>query len=78
MQLRRKQMFDKYKSKSVTLRLTTHDNLYNLSKKVRPGDTLSIPRTIEYLKDFYDTNSSNSDSNATKGNANGIQKKEKR
>ena len=69
-------MFDKFKSKSVTLRLTTHDNLYNLSKKVRPGDTLSIPRTIEYLKDFYDTNSSNSPGNATKGNTNGIEKKE--
>ena len=69
-------MFDKYKSKSVTLRLTTHDNLYNLSKKIRPGDTLSIPKTIAYLKDFYATNSSNSQSNATKGNTNGIQKKE--
>ena len=69
-------MFDKYKSKQVTLRIATHENLQNLSTKVKQGDRLSIPRTIEYLKDFYDTNSSNSQSNATKGNTNGIQKKE--
>jgi len=63
-------MFNKYKSKSVTLRLTTHDNLHDLSKKIRPGDNLSVPRTIEYLKDYYDMNVGNSKGNITKGKTN--------
>ena len=69
-------MFDKYKSKSVTLRLTTHDNLYDLSKKIRPGDNLSVPRTIEYLKDFYDMNIGNYKGGTTKGITNDNKRQE--
>ena len=40
---------DKYKSKSVTLRTSTHDLLSNLSEVIVPGYTLSIPNTIDLI-----------------------------
>ena len=40
---------DKYKSKSVTLRTSTHDLLSNLSEVIAPGYTLSIPNTIDLI-----------------------------
>ena len=38
---------DKYKSKTITLRNSTHSKLYKLSKAIVPGLDLSIPQTIE-------------------------------
>ena len=40
---------DKYKSKSVTLRTSTHNLLSNLSEVIVPGYTLSIPNTIDLI-----------------------------
>ena len=40
---------DKYKSKSVTLRTSTHDLLSDLSEVIVPGYTLSIPNTIDLI-----------------------------
>jgi len=40
---------DKYKSKSVTLRTSTHDLLSDLSQVIVPGYKLSIPNTIDLL-----------------------------
>ena len=40
---------DKYKSKTVTLRNSTHSKLYKLSKAIVPGLDLSIPQTIEKI-----------------------------
>jgi len=40
---------DKYKSKSVTLRTSTHDLLSNLSEVIAPGYKLSIPNTIDLI-----------------------------
>ena len=40
---------DKYKSKSVTLRTSTHNLLSNLSEVIVPGYKLSIPNTIDLL-----------------------------
>ena len=39
----------KYKSKSVTLRTSTHDLLSDLSQVIVPGYKLSIPNTIDLL-----------------------------
>ena len=38
---------DQYKSKSVTLRTSTHSLLSDLSKVIVPGYVLSIPNTID-------------------------------
>ena len=40
---------DKYKSKSVTLRTSTHSLLSDLSKVIVPGFDLSIPNTIDLI-----------------------------
>ena len=40
---------DKYKSKSVTLRTSTHSLLSDLSEVIVPGYTLSIPNTIDLI-----------------------------
>ena len=40
---------DKYKSKSVTLRTSTHSLLSDLSKVIVPGYDLSIPNTIDLI-----------------------------
>ena len=40
---------DRYKSKSVTLRTSTHNLLSNLSEVIVPGYTLSIPNTIDLI-----------------------------
>ena len=40
---------DKYKSKSVTLRTSTHSLLSNLSEVIAPGYVLSIPNTIDLI-----------------------------
>ena len=40
---------DKYKSKSVTLRTSTHSLLFDLSKVIVPGYDLSIPNTIDLI-----------------------------
>tara|TARA_Y100000310_G_scaffold337780_1_gene425763 strand:+ start:512 stop:712 length:201 start_codon:yes stop_codon:yes gene_type:complete len=40
---------DKYKSKSVTLRTSTHSLLSDLSEVIVPGYTLSIPSTIDLI-----------------------------
>ena len=40
---------DKYKSKTVTLRTSTHDLLSNLSEVIAPGYTLSLPNTIDLI-----------------------------
>ena len=40
---------DKYKSKSVTLRTSTHSMLSDLSEVIVPGYTLSIPSTIDLI-----------------------------
>ena len=40
---------DKYKSKSVTLRTSTHNLLSNLSEVIAPGYKLSIPNTIDLI-----------------------------
>jgi len=40
---------NKYKQKSVTLRIPTHSKLYDLSKTIVPGDNKSIPETIDLL-----------------------------
>ncbi len=41
--------YNKYKSKSVTLRTSTHSLLSNLSEVIVPGYTLSIPNTIDLI-----------------------------
>ena len=40
---------DKYKSKSITLRTSTHSLLSDLSKVIVPGFDLSIPNTIDLI-----------------------------
>ena len=40
---------DRYKSKTVTLRTSTHSLLSNLSEVIVPGYTLSIPNTIDLI-----------------------------
>jgi len=40
---------DQYKSKSVTLRTSTHSLLSDLSKVIVPGYVLSIPNTIDLI-----------------------------
>ena len=40
---------NKYKSKSVTLRTSTHSLLSDLSKAIVPGYDLSIPNTIDLI-----------------------------
>ena len=40
---------NKYKSKTVTLRTSTHNLLSNLSEVIVPGYTLSIPNTIDLI-----------------------------
>ena len=40
---------DKYKSKSITLRTSTHSLLFDLSKVIVPGYDLSIPNTIDLI-----------------------------
>ena len=40
---------DKYKSKSITLRTSTHSLLSDLSKVIVPGYDLSIPNTIDLI-----------------------------
>ena len=40
---------NKYKSKSVTLRTSTHSLLSNLSRLIVPGYDLSIPNTIDLI-----------------------------
>jgi len=40
---------DQYKSKSVTLRTSTHSLLSDLSKVIVPGSVLSIPNTIDLI-----------------------------
>tara|TARA_R110000823_G_C15791369_1_gene486172 strand:+ start:490 stop:696 length:207 start_codon:yes stop_codon:yes gene_type:complete len=42
-------MTNRYKQKSVTLRIPTHDKLYDLSKTIVPGEYKSIPATIDLL-----------------------------
>ena len=41
--------YNKYKSKSVTLRTSTHNMLSDLSQVIVPGYTLSIPNTIDLI-----------------------------
>ena len=41
--------YNKYKSKSVTLRTSTHSLLSDLSKVIVPGYDLSIPNTIDLI-----------------------------
>ena len=53
-------MFDKYKSKSITLRNSTHSKLTALSKKLVPGLDISIPQTIEKIVDLHLSNSEGS------------------
>ena len=40
---------DRYKSKTVTLRTSTHSLLSDLSEVIVPGYTLSIPNTIDLI-----------------------------
>ena len=40
---------DRYKSKTVTLRTSTHSLLSDLSKVIVPGYDLSIPNTIDLI-----------------------------
>ena len=41
--------YNKYKSKNVSLRTSTHSLLSNLSEVLVPGYTLSIPNTIDLI-----------------------------
>ena len=40
---------DRYKSKTVTLRTSTHSLLSDLSEVIGPGYTLSITKTIDLI-----------------------------
>ena len=55
--------YNKYKSKSVTLRTSTHNLLSDLSEVIVPGYTLSIPSTIDLIANKV----SSSMGSATKG-----------
>ena len=59
--------YNKYKSKSVTLRTSTHSLLSDLSKVIVPGYDLSIPNTIDLI---VKEKISSSIGTATKGTTN--------